>query len=375
MMTRLLAVTPVFAGLILAQSTDSTSKPGPLPALKVQRAMPESVPSPQTYPFAQLIGIAADSADPVPVVPPKCIQPSAAGRPIPVAPEPVPSLPVKDVPLPPMAVAALDVSRAWMSEKHAPAAGKDGRVLYTYGAGLATLVCAPLRICTLELESGETITGEPQIGDSVRWIISPASIGRDGHETPIIVIKPKQSGLDTTLLITTDRRAYYLRLVSKPEEFLARVAFSYPEDEVRRWRAHIADQEQRHKHNEESSRITPIQSIEQMYFDYRIVGGDVNLRPLRVIDDGSKTYIQMSPNVTHREAPVLVVVGTQGAEMVNYRVKGDMYIVDRLIERGALLLGAGKKAQRVEIVRGTYQGKVKGDPYKKVASQAKESPQ
>ena len=49
--------------------------------------------------------------------------------------------------------------------------------------------------------------------------------------------------------------------------------------------------------------------------------------------------------------------------MVNYRVKGDMYIVDRLFERGALILGAGKQAQKAEIVRGTYKGKVKGDPY------------
>jgi type IV secretion system protein VirB9 len=122
-----------------------------------------------------------------------------------------------------------------MAEKSAPAAGKDGRVLYTYGAGLATVVCAPLRICVLELEPGEKITGEPQIGDSVRWIITPATSGRGSQETPMIVIKPKQAGLDTTLLVTTDRRAYYIRLVSKADDFLARVAFAYPEDEVRRW--------------------------------------------------------------------------------------------------------------------------------------------
>ena len=91
------------------------------------------------------------------------------------------------------------------------------------------------------------------------------------------------------------------------------------------------------------------------------------MRPVRVVDDGKKTLIQMTPNAAHREAPVLVVLGPDGPEMVNYRVKGDMYIVDRLFERGALILGVGKHARRAEIVRGTYRGKVssKGDPYAK----------
>ena len=59
-----------------------------------------------------------------------------------------------------------------------------------------------------------------------------------------------------------------------------------------------------------------------------------------------------------------MVLGPEGkAEMVNYRVKGDLYVVDRLFERGAVLLGAGKKQRRAEIVRGTYHpGNTKADP-------------
>jgi type IV secretion system protein VirB9 len=79
-----------------------------------------------------------------------------------------------------------------------------------------------------------------------------------------------------------------------------------------------------------------------------------------VVDDGRKTFIQMSAGATVREAPVLVVVGANGPEMVNYRVKGDLYIVDRLFERGALILGVGKRQRRADIVRGTYRGKDAG---------------
>jgi type IV secretory pathway VirB9-like protein len=53
-----------------------------------------------------------------------------------------------------------------------------------------------------------------------------------GEETTsAIVLKPQEPGLDTNLLITTGRRAYYLRLVSKQQDYVARVAFSYPEEQ------------------------------------------------------------------------------------------------------------------------------------------------
>jgi type IV secretion system protein VirB9 len=267
--------------------------------------------------------------------------------------------------LPENALDALAVGKAWMSEKHTPAPGKDGRVLYTYGSGLPTVVCAPLRVCVVELEAGERVVGEPHIGDAVRWIIAPAGSGQGEAVTPMIVIKPKQAGLDTNLLVTTDRRAYYLRLISKPEDYLARVAFAYPDDEVRKWQVHLAQEEERRRAEHDAVQVSPVESLESLYFDYRIEGGDPHIRPVRVVDDGKKTFIQMTPNAAHREAPVLVVIGPDGPEMVNYRVKGDMYIVDRLFDRGALLLGVGKKGQRAEIIRGTYRGKLKlkGDPY------------
>ena len=50
-------------------------------------------------------------------------------------------------------------------------------------------------------------------------------------------------------------------------------------------------------------------------------------------------------------------VGADGkGEMTNYRVRDQIYIVDRLFDRANLLLGAGKKAQKVEISRGEPKG-------------------
>ena len=65
-----------------------------------------------------------------------------------------------------------------------------------------------------------------------------------------------------------------------------------------------------------------------------------------------KTYIQMPAEIQHREAPALLVIGNDGkGEMTNYRVKDQTYIVDRLFDRANLVLGSGKKAQKVEISR------------------------
>ncbi|MGH9627493.1 MAG: TrbG/VirB9 family P-type conjugative transfer protein [Bryobacteraceae bacterium] len=100
--------------------------------------------------------------------------------------------------------------------------------------------------------------------------------------------------------------------------------------------------------------------MKNLYFDYRVTGGDENILPVRVVDGGKKTFIQMPAGMAVREAPVLVVLGPEGKpEMVNYRVKGDLYIVDRLFERGALLLGVGKKQRRADIIRGTYRSRNK----------------
>jgi type IV secretion system protein VirB9 len=265
--------------------------------------------------------------------------------------------PKADVPLTPTALEAARVSERWRGEKDVPSPGPDGRVMFSFGAGLPTVVCAPLRVCMIELEAGEKIVGEPHIGDSVRWNISPAMYGTGDRATAVIILKPQMPGLDTNLLITTDRRAYYLRLISKLEDYVARVAFAYPEDDARKWQQQLTAEQTLAKHEKHSAEIPPAMiAIEKLTFDYTIRGGDEHIRPVRVFDDGAKTYIQMPPDLQHREAPVLLVVGKDGkGEMTNYRVKDQTYIVDRLFDRANLVLGSGKKAQKVEISRGHNQ--------------------
>ena len=81
-----------------------------------------------------------------------------------------------------------------------------------------------------------------------------------------------------------------------------------------------------------------------MHFDYLILKQKDHPMPawcpLRAFDDGQKTYLQFPPKVAVTEAPPLFVLNPKGdAQIVNYRVKGDYYIVDRLFDKAELRLG------------------------------------
>lgn len=350
-----------FAALVFCCAALAYADQPPASAKKNEPKRTDSLPAAvpdvlRQYDYAEQVSAMADPANLVQVPGSAPVEPQYAhgGSKPGASSESKTILTKTDVPLTGMAFEAVRVSDKWRTENSPPAAGPDGRVLYSYGAGLPTVVCAPLRVCIIELQAGEKIVGEPQIGDSVRWNISPALYGVSDDATSVIVLKPQVPGLDTNLLVTTDRRAYYLRLVSKPEDYVARVAFLYPEDDsAKRWQKHMVEQQANQKQAKKAAEVLPAMiTAEKLNFGYRIEGGDQFLRPLRVYDDGSKTFIQMRQELQYREAPVLLVLGRDGkGEMTNYRVREQTYIIDRLFDRARLVLGTGKKAQKVEISR------------------------
>ncbi|TIO48499.1 MAG: P-type conjugative transfer protein TrbG, partial [Mesorhizobium sp.] len=71
----------------------------------------------------------------------------------------------------------------------------------------------------------------------------------------------------------------------------------------------------------------------------------------RAFDDGSKVYIEFPRRIDQGEAPPLFIVGADGSsELVNYRVRGNYYIVDRLFAAAELRLGT-KRQQVIRISR------------------------
>jgi type IV secretion system protein TrbG len=268
--------------------------------------------------------------------------------PVVVTPEPTVSDPAK---------LAVRQSQEWAENPHAyPAQGKDGRMVFTFGDSAPTIICAPLRVCDIELEPGETIQGAPHIGDSVRWKIAPAVSAEGDQRITHLIIKPTEPGLDTNLMVPTDRRTYHLRLVSSRDKYLARVAFEYPDNTNQIWQKMMAKpvKNERSSQSPASQSDFPNVAVERINFDYKVevVKGKPKFKPLRVMDDGARTYISMNDNVPVEEAPVLILIDPDGSEqMVNYRLKGNIYTIDRMTDRFALISGTGVGQQRIEVTR------------------------
>ncbi|MDT7811951.1 MAG: type secretion system protein TrbG, partial [Acidobacteriaceae bacterium] len=142
------------------------SGPDPKPAAS-QTASPASssssaqLPAPGDYAKALTIlkrEPTTTPAKPVPSI--NAAQPASetAVQPVAVSAVPKDFVEHKNILLSQSAQAGVALSESLQSEKNMPVPTKDGRILYTYGVGLPTAVCAPFRVCTIELQPGEKMT-------------------------------------------------------------------------------------------------------------------------------------------------------------------------------------------------------------------------
>ena len=187
-------------------------------------------------------------------------------------------------------------------------------------------------ITDIALKEGESLTTTPTAGDTVRWNLSVMKSGDGVKAQTHVIIKPLDTNIETNLIITTDQSIYHIKLKSG-DYHMPSVAWNYPMD------GKIKFEEALKKKQTEEATISP----ENLCFNYDIEGKDYNWKPIRVFDDGSKTYIQMPRNFKVTEAPVLFLLDDEENPLiVNYRVKGDLYILDRLVEKAELRVGFDK---------------------------------
>ena len=90
-------------------------------------------------------------------------------------------------------------------------------------------------------------------------------------------------------------------------------------------------------------------------FNYRVFGDSVKWKPIRVYDDGIKTFIDFDvKKIQGRELPALMVYDTNSlGALINYRVQRGRYIIDGLFDQAGLVLGVGRKQAKVNIHRTT----------------------
>jgi type IV secretion system protein VirB9 len=217
--------------------------------------------------------------------------------------------------------------------------------VYPFSPGaLYRLYAAVNQVSDIALQPGEKLVAV-SAGDTVRWIVGDTTSGEGTGQQVHILVKPIAPGLKTNLVITTERRVYHLELESTDATYMSSLSWTYPQDELIALR----------KRNGDVGGITDLpiegaENFENLNFRYRL-SGKAPWTPARVFDDGSKVYIQFPSSLPQGEAPPLFVQGSEGKPaLVNYRVKGNTYIVDRLFAVAELRLGSDPQAV-VKIIR------------------------
>ncbi|WP_207790358.1 P-type conjugative transfer protein TrbG [Sandaracinobacter neustonicus] len=218
--------------------------------------------------------------------------------------------------------------------------------VYPYVEGaIYRAVTAPERVTDIALQAGETLVAVAS-GDTVRWVIGDTTSGAGASKRTHVLVKPVGNGLATNLVITTDRRSYHVALTSVVRTAMTALSWSYPQDALLAVSRPVPAVEA-----VAPPGASPGFEIDQLRFNYQLSGDKPAWRPLRAFDDGRQTYLEFPPTLAVGEAPPLFLIGADGGpQLVNYRVRGRFYVVDRIFDVAELRLGT-KKQQIVRIQR------------------------
>jgi type IV secretion system protein VirB9 len=267
--------------------------------------------------------------------------------------------------------AGVEITDAWRQKSYesmASQAGTSGSVLFRYDQSYPSIVCAILQVTDIELEPGEVVT-QVNVGDTTRWSVESAVSGSGAEQTQHLIVKPRDIGLTTSLVVTTDHRTYHVMLVSDEKEFMHSVRFVYDHERTAQPAStpapaaapapmpqQVAADPPRQQKSSNGKRVALIKADEPQddTDDGYLVSGKADWKPVVVYSKGGKTYIEMPASVRHKEAPVLFEETRKGwfhheKILVNYRVKGLWYVVDKVIDHGTLVSGVGSNQTRVDI--------------------------
>jgi len=212
------------------------------------------------------------------------------------------------------------------------------KLLYDYNEGSVYQVYSELgHVTDIVLHQNEKLVGV-LAGDTERWSIETAEVSNIVH----VYVKPKFSDISTNFIINTDKRSYRL-LVSSTDTYNPVIAWDYPEEMYRKVASATV-----YKNREEKEfldifieKIGDRYVAKTMNYSYETKGSkkaNMELFPLKVFDDGTRTYIQM-PKSNKYDLPVLYNVEDIDKEkltLVNYRIHGAYFIADRVFMHARL---------------------------------------
>lgn len=269
---------------------------------------------------------------------------------------------------------------------------KAGLVTFAYGSGIPTVVCALLELTDLAFEKGESILSV-QLGDSVRWNIESAISGSANDSVEHLIVKPLEAGLKTSMLITTDRRTYHIRLKSTEADFMPAVVFSYHnslklpskkhygDDSYLQYTSNYDSNEDHNDYSETNSSLKNYSSVQNVSYERNSrpalnvaatyndstqrrnynysVDGDSKIIPQNVYDDGKRTFIVMNNPINSSYLPVLQEISSESflffgedkTNTINFTYFDNTFVVDGIYSHLRLISKNGEEKQSADVVR------------------------
>jgi type IV secretion system protein VirB9 len=176
-----------------------------------------------------------------------------------------------------------------------------------------------------------------------------------------VIVKPQVPDIAANMLIHTDRRTYSLEFVSKSDgQFMPYVGFVYPEvsgtrkaADAESWKRLLAlykraddvkVSEAARPATEENARAVDPEKLFTKYTIKTVKGRDIPWKPASAYDAGGHTYIVMPEKMFVTESPAFFIKANGREKLTNYRVEGNIYIIDRLFDIGILQVGGDRVA-------------------------------
>ena len=211
---------------------------------------------------------------------------------------------------------------------------RGGAVVYPFVPNHVYQVFTALeKLTCIQLEPGEELVSPPASGNTDVFDVQFAYSRENGLARAQIYIMPYLPNRSTTLFVNTSKRTYSFMVYSYPTVFMPLVSFTYPQQTIDAIRQQLESA---------STDIPVFGSITSLDFGYDIIPHSPyqpRWMPSLVFNDGVKTYIYFPSAARASYAPVLFEVNSRNDRViVNYRVQGTYYIVDRVLTRAELVL-------------------------------------
>lgn len=222
-----------------------------------------------------------------------------------------------------------------------PLRGDSRLVQFVYDADNTYLVLAKPKAVTHIQFAPDEVIQSIAAGDTANWELTPTKNRKN------IFVKPKFDDQETSMTVLTDQRTYQfvLRATGDGKKWYQRVNWLYGTDLVVTMEGDpspASEQGVKPGGAESALRTDSVNAIEgikpeALRFGYEI-SGDAPFRPLVVFDDGRFTYFKLRTNVQELPALFAVIDGTEYS-LVNFEVKGEYLVAQRLLLNAVLKLG------------------------------------